>query len=87
MKEWDINFVYDEFNNNVNKDKLMIDLLDGKDNEKFVLKYKKLFEYGELVKDIKNFKMLQYVFEDKIFIFIFLIWINFKIDKVVYLSE
>lgn len=33
MKEWDTNFVYDELNNNVNKDKLMIDLLDGKDNE------------------------------------------------------
>lgn len=53
MKEWDTNFVYDELNNNVNKDKLMIDLLDGKDNEKLVPKYKKLSEHGESAKDIK----------------------------------
>ncbi|MGC3150610.1 hypothetical protein ACPTIX_14420, partial [Enterococcus faecalis] len=30
MKERETNFVYDELNNNVNKDNLMIDLLDGK---------------------------------------------------------
>ena len=43
----------------------MIDLLDGKDNEKLVPKYKKLSEHGESAKDIKNLKMLQYAFEDK----------------------
>ncbi len=87
MKEWDTNFVYDELNNNVNKDKLMIDLLDGKDNEKLVPKYKKLSEHGESAKEIKNLKMLQYAFEDKTSTSTFLIWINPKTDKVVYLSE
>lgn len=85
LKEWDTDFLYEELDNAVKRDELIVTLMNDSDHD-LAKKHKELASSGKKAADIDKLTMFQYTLS-KDSDGTFLVWISPKTDKVVYLNE